>query len=653
MYGRNSDNTASINISAFNIDNDSWTESGITFNNAPVASASALTSISISDQAKYYEMDVTEYIKAQFTGDKVVSFLLKDISNQNKNLVFNSKENSNNPPQLIIGTSDNTIAQSNALLFVENPDRFPSNDYFVFSKVQIPWSRDTLNYNTNHDSVAVRINNKGINPLTINNLILSDNSAWKIEKVKGVPYTVGSGLPISIASGTYADVVVRFIAVDQATRVKILYDTLTIVSNDDKFPLKNVFLNGIWQSKGEGNNEPYAKEIINAFGFKTSTGFGHNDPDFGDSTKLKGDEIRSSYFVKADTSNPITIRQMSAYHGCCTQTENITWYANGSNTLNTILTHLAKDAQSVLPRKNGSASPAEATFNPTGAFGLKVGFTDNTNASKNPGGKIGVRVWKAIDAKGIVIPNSYIIANDYLGSQFTNYDYNDNVYFIRNIKPSTGTAYFSTLTAAPSDLDFGEKILQSTNSLTLNLSNLGKTYSNGSADPAIIISSVSVAGENKSEFSASIPAKTTLNPQDSTTLTVNFNPASQGLKIADLLIYYKNSQLPLRVPLYGIAKASGVTVTANYRVNSGSSTPITINGKTWSADNQYSFDNLEPYTNSQLKQIAGTDDDALYLERSSRQTETRKPFRYEFPVSNGDYVVRLHFTELYWGAPGA
>jgi hypothetical protein len=72
----------------------------------------------------------------------------------------------------------------------------------------------------------------------------------------------------------------------------------------------------------------------------------------------------------------------------------------------------------------------------------------------------------------------------------------------------------------------------------------------------------------------------------------------------------------------------------------------------WSADNQYSFDNLEPYSNSSLSQIAGTDEDALYLREQSSNGD-RKPFRYEFPVTNGAYVVRLHFAEIYWGAPGS
>ncbi|HEX8675613.1 MAG TPA: malectin domain-containing carbohydrate-binding protein, partial [Segetibacter sp.] len=62
--------------------------------------------------------------------------------------------------------------------------------------------------------------------------------------------------------------------------------------------------------------------------------------------------------------------------------------------------------------------------------------------------------------------------------------------------------------------------------------------------------------------------------------------------------------------------------------------------------------NLEPYTNSKLTKIAGTDEDALYLKEQSSNGD-KKPFRYEFPVTNGAYAVRLHFAEVYWGAPGS
>lgn len=537
------------------------------------------------------------------------------------------------------------------LLFVENPDRFPANDHFVFSKIQIPYTGDSVVYNANHDSLAIRIRNNGSQPLIITGLSLSNDTSWKFVKLKGATFDTATSLPLTINAGNFADLTVQFVAKDAGTRVKILYDTLTIASNDEKFPLKSIFFTGLWQEQGESDNEPWAQEIITTFGFKTRTAFGHVDGSFGDTTKLKGDDILPSYFIRADTSRPVSVRQMAAYHGCCTETEKIMWYNEGTDSLKTIFTHIGKDAQSILPRKAQPNIGAAGSIYPSKPFGFKVGAKNYTDPRKNPEGKIGIRVWKARDTAGNVIPYSYIIASDYLDNPYTNYDYNDNMYFVSNVRPEKGAAYFSALASAPSALDFGEKLLNSTDSLTLSLSSLGQRYADSSVDPAINIDTVIIAGENSSEFSASMPVKTTLYAQQKTTLTVNYNPVSQGLKIADLLIYYNNARSPLRVPLYGIAKTPETTVVANYRINSGSPTPVTINGKTWSADNQYSFDNIEPYRNSQLHQIAGTDEDTLYLKEQSSNAD-KTPFRYEFPVANGDYVVRLHFAEIYWGAPG-
>ncbi|MEO6218796.1 MAG: DNRLRE domain-containing protein [Ginsengibacter sp.] len=649
IYGSNKDNTSAINVSVYGITDNSWTETGITFNNSPVPTGSALSSVAVNNLAGYYDLDVTNFVRGQQTA---VSFVLKDVTNKDKSLYFNSKENAANKPQLIIDTSA-TGSQpiSNALLFIENPDNFPSHDHFVFSHIQIPWTRDTV-YNSNHDSLKVRIRNNGINPLVVSSLTISNEALWKIDKINGVTYNPGTQLPATVSSGGVLVVIVKFIAQNAATRAKVLNETLTINSNDDKFPVKKVYLDGLWQYSAEGSHEPYTQEIITVFGYKSAIGFGSKDPDQGDSSALKGDEIRPSYFVRSDTTRPVSIRQLAAYHNCCHSVETFKWFYKGTTVYNSVFSQIGLDGQSLLPRRSTSVNnfPAGGTMTPSGAFGIYIGG-NTSDAFRNLGKKLGVRVYLAKDSAGYIIPNAYFLANDYLGSGSTNYDYNDNVYYISNVKPYLGTAYNSPLNVTPSAMEFGERSLSQSLSKQLNISNGGKTYTNGTQDPPITITSVTITGANKSEFSASMPLQTTLNPQAATAMTVTFNPATQGLKIADLLIYYSNSLVPKRVPLYGIAKGFGVTVTANFRINSGSSNAITINGKTWAADNQYSFDNLDPYTNPALKNIAGTDEDSLYIYEQSSNGD-KKPFRYQFPLANGTYYVRLHFAEIYWGATG-
>jgi hypothetical protein len=55
---------------------------------------------------------VTGYVKTQATGDKIVSFLIKNPANQNMLVIFNSKENRQNKPQLVITRSTSNVTNS-------------------------------------------------------------------------------------------------------------------------------------------------------------------------------------------------------------------------------------------------------------------------------------------------------------------------------------------------------------------------------------------------------------------------------------------------------------------------------------------------------------------------------------------------------------
>jgi hypothetical protein len=551
-----------------------------------------------------------------------------------------------------------------AALFIENRDRFPNNDRFVASRLQEPWKARTntvapFYYNSNHDTARVRIYNHGTAPLLVSGTELSPTNNWRYLKL-GTAAFDPAVFPLVINSGKFLDLTLQFVHSDTVTtrEIKQLIDTLTIVSNDGETPRKILQLRGLWQKLGEGSREPTAQQTITAFGFQTKVGFPSNgkDPDEGKASKPKGDEILSSYFVRADITKPVTIRQMSAYHGCCTQKESFRWYPKVSTRsqvkLTSVFSHIGNDAQSLLPRRNlATGAPAEGSFNPSGAFGFRIGSNDYSDTLFNPQRLIGIRVWKAKDFDGNIISDTYIVANDYLGTENTNFDYNDNMYYVSNIRPETGTAYYSLLVPTPSAVDFAEKRTGTETSFALRLKSSGQTYANGTADPDLTIRSVAITGENSTEFLAIKPSKDLLTPQDSTTINISFKPVSEGLKIADLLVYYNNSRSPLRVPLYGIAKDSGTTVNLHYRIKSGVDNAVTVNGNAWESDKAYAFDNLERFVNPQVKEITATDEDALYfVEQSSNKDKA--PFRYVVPLDSGSYVVRLHFSEVYFGTPG-
>src|SRR5690606_31073043 len=92
IYGRNIENSSILNISVFGFDNDSWTESGITWNNAPDGTTTSLGSFGVNSQGIYFDLDVTAFVKEQFVKDKILSLIVKDAATQNRLLEFNSRE---------------------------------------------------------------------------------------------------------------------------------------------------------------------------------------------------------------------------------------------------------------------------------------------------------------------------------------------------------------------------------------------------------------------------------------------------------------------------------------------------------------------------------------------------------------------------------
>ncbi|KAA6439009.1 DNRLRE domain-containing protein [Dyadobacter flavalbus] len=113
VYGYNVESTMKVNLSAYAVDNDAWTETGITWNNAPASGTVPLTYTTVNNAAGYRDIDVTEFVQSQVAGDKLVSIMLKNRTFVNKKLVFQSKENTlGQAPELVIVTHRPTDAGS-------------------------------------------------------------------------------------------------------------------------------------------------------------------------------------------------------------------------------------------------------------------------------------------------------------------------------------------------------------------------------------------------------------------------------------------------------------------------------------------------------------------------------------------------------------
>ena len=99
VYVSNLSNGVPVPICAFGVATDTWTESGLTWNNQPAAGTS-LVCQSVTATG-WVTWDVTAFVKTQTAGDGVVSLMLRDNTQSNKMARLDSKESSNAPVMVV------------------------------------------------------------------------------------------------------------------------------------------------------------------------------------------------------------------------------------------------------------------------------------------------------------------------------------------------------------------------------------------------------------------------------------------------------------------------------------------------------------------------------------------------------------------------
>lgn len=102
MYGSN-ELTSTVPVSCLST-TDGWTETGINYTNKPAGSATALAVTNVTNAKKWYEWNVTSFVKTQMAGDNVASFAMVDKSTINALITLASGEAVLNKPQLTWST---------------------------------------------------------------------------------------------------------------------------------------------------------------------------------------------------------------------------------------------------------------------------------------------------------------------------------------------------------------------------------------------------------------------------------------------------------------------------------------------------------------------------------------------------------------------
>ncbi len=303
---------------------------------------------------------------------------------------------------------------------------------------------------------TVTISNITDQPLLISSLAVAGDGFSLADATQSDGATLQPGESIDVG-----------LAFNQSQR-SVFTGQLVIMTDNTVPSVHQVPLRGLWNPGVSGGSEPTIADITNLFGWANKadgTIFSRDDiNDDGVPTLIEGEptiEIdgapqQAYYFEAADPSQPVTIQQIGAFHINGSRSVLQAWgydynpelgqlneaaaYANETDLL--YIAHDAKQGNTVLQYQLEYepelelTRPLVASIDAIGPFAFTLDAR-HTDPARNDGYQA-VRILEVFDQKaGLRLENSYLLTMDYAGPG-ANYDYNDNVYIVTNIKPFDG-----------------------------------------------------------------------------------------------------------------------------------------------------------------------------------------------------------------------
>ena len=281
------------------------------------------------------------------------------------------------------------------------------------------------------DQAMLRIENTSTTePLQIFDLQISDTTEFDL------PNGEDTTVPLTIPAGGSYDLLVEFIESSGGKGVR--QRTLTITSSAKNEPVAVVTLAGAYMTQPEGGNEVTADHIAESFGLSPDSQ-GRNLIPLSSDYTARYEEVLSYRWQRADTSQPMYVHQIAAFHGG----GNVGFNVSGSGGDS----HGGDYHQSLLPATTNTTNflnnPTQQLFNSTNStftFTAAGYSTDDCEGVTNCNAH-GMRLWPLYNPDGELIPNTYYAIQDYVqggcGAGSANCDYNDNVYLITNLAPVT------------------------------------------------------------------------------------------------------------------------------------------------------------------------------------------------------------------------
>jgi hypothetical protein len=335
-----------------------------------------------------------------------------------------------------------------------NPSALPANNRLIFNTIKTP---NATYPNAVHNTSPLELENTGSAPLTIEALTTSGPFTVVNPPAAGTVVAVGSSVTITVEftqTSLPAHSVNETNYTNNPNGGAEISGSLSVSTSDSTNPVQTVALAGYWQSASEDNAEPNLTTITNLLaGYQTviSNPYAVDLTETSTARQLYGSEVYSDSWQAADPTQGVSIDDLAEYHteGNVVHTY---WYNSTTESSQLLFTSLSDEGQTLLPHTEGGAL-AEADFYPgTSSFGLRVDneYSDDAiNLANNNDGGDGhhFRFYPLVDQNGNTVPNTYIVAMDYAVVQTENFDFNDNVFIVSNIRPSTAPPAPANLTA--------------------------------------------------------------------------------------------------------------------------------------------------------------------------------------------------------------
>ena len=343
---------------------------------------------------------------------------------------------------------------------VPGTDRgFPGDDYYSFYNLG-----NTTIANV-HNSNVMRLNNTGSNDLIVSDINITgdDDFVFQLFENDGSE----SNLPVSVEPGSFVDVEITFVgetgnfAGDEIGFNGLFEEMIEIISNADNAEDNSATLHGGYAPRPENTTELDVQQTFELFGFQSSSLSLVNEngtiqplnpnPTFPDAVipseeevnnGYEGDLILSSNFVQADPSKPVIGFQLAAFHGG-PDSDGASFRRTNSNVVvgGINFSHERTWYSTIFPRQNDGQINFDSRDEISEAFRIRaVNWTTSGFVNGLGNTIVGVKVYKVIDHNGNLIPNEYMVTQDFVGAGVCvagsgDCDYNDNIFYFINIKP--------------------------------------------------------------------------------------------------------------------------------------------------------------------------------------------------------------------------